>query len=291
MNAQTLSVVIGTKCNANCKFCISKGTYNPREDNSGVPEYYTLKNALRYAHSHGVDTLILTSKGEPMLYPDSLRNCAYTAERKGIPLIEIQTNGKVLSDMASSEREEALREFRHLGVTGISVSVAGETPLLSSDVMQTSLIDFWKVGDSIMQAGLMFRLSAVINNEGFPNAGSIMRFMGNARKHGVHQVTLRQMGVPHVDNEGPQVAAVREWVLAHRNFTDYQNIQHEIEESGIFLRELPWGAKIYDYQGMSVCFSDCLPQAGIEKDSWRSVILQPDGHVYHSWEYRGSILF
>ena len=292
MNAQTLSIVVGTGCNAACKFCISKCTYNPENERGSLLKIYgALERTLKYAVLHGVDTLILTSKGEPLLYMDDIKSFATRARDAGIPLIEIQTNGKVLSDMSVGERNRCLMDLRDSGVTGISISVAGETLAKNSDVQQTTCTDFWEVGKAIMDHGLLFRLSAVVNSEGFPDEGSIMRFLDKAVDAGVHQVTLRKMGFPHIDNGGSQVKTISEWIAAHSGLKDLAAVTDRIVDSEVLLRKLPWGASVYDYRGMSLCFNDCLPQSGCEDDTWRSIILQTDGHVYHSWEYRGSILF
>ena len=73
MKIQSLSVVAGTKaCDASCPFCISKMTGFSELPKEGQLNVTNFKKAIQLARIGGCETLLVTGKGEPTLYPKQI---------------------------------------------------------------------------------------------------------------------------------------------------------------------------------------------------------------------------
>lgn len=97
MKFQTISLVAGGPgCNARCPFCISKMTSKKEVSvDLGVNNRNLLK-ALTLAWRSGVNTAIITGKGEPLLYPGHVDMYIRTMQEAApFPFIELQTNGSL----------------------------------------------------------------------------------------------------------------------------------------------------------------------------------------------------
>ena len=69
MKIGTFSVVVGTAaCDAACPFCVSKMT---AQNAPASPEinWRNFEIGCRFARDGGVSTMLLTGKGEPLIYP------------------------------------------------------------------------------------------------------------------------------------------------------------------------------------------------------------------------------
>ena len=59
----------------------------------------------------------------------------------------------------------------------------------------------------------------------------------------------------------------------------------------IFLRTLPYGAKLYDIYGISVTYFDYCIQDSSNEDDLRSLIFQEDGHLNTNWNSEAGRIF
>jgi hypothetical protein len=57
------------------------------------------------------------------------------------------------------------------------------------------------------------------------------------------------------------------------------------------VRRLPFGATIYDVEGISFTHFDYCVQDSNSDDEIRSLIYMEDGHMYTSWTYQSSKIF
>jgi len=58
-----------------------------------------------------------------------------------------------------------------------------------------------------------------------------------------------------------------------------------------FVRSIPFGAKIYDINGISLTYFEYCIQESSSDSNIRSLIYREDGHLYTSWDKLGSIIF
>ena len=94
MKFSVFSIVAGTsRCVTVCPFCVSGelATIQNRE----VPKinHRNLLKGCELAKTSGVQTVMLTSRGEPTLFPDQITEYLETLEPYKFPFIELQTNG------------------------------------------------------------------------------------------------------------------------------------------------------------------------------------------------------
>ena len=105
MKIQTLSIISGgATCNARCPFCISQMT---GKDVSVTPiNKINFNKACRLAQINDVTNVIITGKGEPILYPDQITDFLKSSQT-------IQFSCSRTSDKRNSF-QHAIREIRNL---------------------------------------------------------------------------------------------------------------------------------------------------------------------------------
>ncbi len=64
-----------------------------------------------------------------------------------------------------------------------------------------------------------------------------------------------------------------------------------IEKRGRVLRKLPYGATLYDLDGIAVTHFDYCVQDDSGEDDVRSLIFLEDGHLYTAWNSPASRIF
>lgn len=305
MHATSLSINLRNPCNAKCPFCISRLTEkpdHPLDAKESARWAGAVNRAMSYAKYHGVDTVLITSSGEPLL--DMLRvfRAADTAQRVGIPIIEVQTNGTYLSRESPCGALDGDVELGFVGkvlqrlvdhrVTTVAISAASTKSRKSAGIMGLdSEFDYLKEAEKVVESGMLCRITLNLNTIGDPalQESNIFEYMKQLRAIGVHQLTIREIGVPCNIKEGAEESKVKQWIERNKVSVDTMNmIFSSIEQLGTKLRPLSYGGWVYDFCGVATTIATCMTEA--HSDEIRSLILQPDGHVYHSWNYRGSVL-
>lgn len=300
MKAGVLAINLSLPCNAACPFCISRMTYKPGGNNDIILS--KIKKAVQYAMFHDVDTAMITGIGEPLLY-DQLPRLIETLKSSGMPIVELQTNGTLLTP-------DLCKELSGYELDVISVSAVSTDRLTNSWVMNCPAYDIKEAMQAIKDADMISRLSMNIsrymlapeNGEwthyfsldtpGWPPRESEVRtgvseFLNKdivSLIGGIHQLTFRELGAPVTNGKAA------EWVNENRLISKL--IMFYLANDIAYdppLRDLPYGAKVYDWNGIGVCFTTCLTNTP-DTEHIRTLILQPDGHIYHSWDLKGSIL-
>lgn len=289
MKIQTLSIVVGDgRCNATCPFCISKMT--GREEGAVETDFFCyrhLDKALQLAHLGGCTTALITGKGEPTL---RLRNITALLEcLKGrIPLIELQTNGLVLSQVRHAADYgygiDMLNQWVHDGLTTVAISLAHYNPAINEGVFGFSfdvhdLIDFLQ-----RDVGVLVRLTCTMFNGGISSTWGVEKFLEEFKD--ADQVSFCRVGKPD-ESADPTVDS---WVRSHE-VTDsmYAGVESWLGDHGSLLTSLMHKAKVFDYKGQSVCLRDCLT-ADPDEDGLRQLILYPSGRLTYDWQHRGAVL-
>ena len=82
------------------------------------------------------------------------------------------------------------------------------------------------------------------------------------------------------------------WIASNSNDEQYKKMMWEVKEIGHHVvRKLPYGAVVYDIDGIAVTGFDYCVQDQNNNEDIRSLIFMEDGHVYTSWNSKASILF
>lgn len=291
MRISTLSIMIGSSaCNLKCKYCISRTTYNIAEKNQlFVPSENLITKAIRvFARSEGF-TALITGKGEPTLIPhNKLLNLIEVLYRH-TPVIEMQTNGLLLTD-------KKVKDYARAGLSTVAISCASYNNKFNTALMAGYNKLSWDLAEKaklVIKNNLVLRLAIVATKGGIDNINSFLRFVkwtkSLAPPNYPLQITIRKMSLLSryelKTKTGKEVAN-----FIKHNLVDTSPIWKYLKNHSQKIMTLPWGAEVFDYEGVSVCVSDCLTIRPHD-DTIRSAILFPDGHLRYSWEYPAAVIF
>jgi pyruvate-formate lyase-activating enzyme len=300
MKIGTMSIVCGTEaCNAHCPFCVSKMT--PASNlRANAINYRNLDIACRLAEKNGATTCLITGKGEPTLYPNSV--ASYIDHiRKYFPFIELQTNGinllELNADYSFSNWWGAvtvwggvemsyLEGWYKLGLTTISIS-AVETGSANKKIYGENYPDLGKTVKVLHDIGYTVRLSIIMLKGYIDSPKQIDRVVAFCQDNKIKQLTIRPVSRP--DNNDNKVC---EWVDDHKlSDKDIEVINNHFNTThGITpVLHLAHGATVYDYKGQNVCLTNCLTTNDTD-DNIRQIIYFPDGTIGYDWCFRGAIL-
>jgi len=278
MRAQNLTISIPSKgCDKNCPYCISKMTgfidTNSYLFKSNMKKVKTIANAAQVA------SVLITGKGEPFLNLDDVKKvCRYFED---FP-IEIQTNGIYLKKRFYENR---LSFLDYLNINTIAFSI--------------DCTEYWKTLKELFEAikdfGIIARVTLNVTND--LGTDSFEDILAIAEDTGTDQLSIRNVMIPYSPVDTVESKAAVKWIMAHLCEAYYFKISSEMtsrycaDGEDNLVRELPFGAKVYDIHGIAVTtFPECL-QHSHKADDIRSLIYQEDGHMYTSWDSPASILF
>jgi organic radical activating enzyme len=284
MRATSLSINLVGSCNAHCPFCLSSAAWKAgRSDNRLLRQ--ALPRALAYARYHGVDTVLITGSGEPTLQRDLIFHLVAETKAAGIPITELQTNGALFT-----QNPEYLDELGQLNLTTVALSVASVDAARSAQTMEIGLDYFSLIGD-VARRGMLCRVTLnMVDHDRDALLAGLGAYADRLSARGARQLTLRALNVPEHPENTEEARRKAEWLGSHAlPAADVGAIEAEIRSRGVCLRTLPYGAAVYDYHRLSVCIDAGKTEATGGQEI-RSLILMPDGHVYHAWNHAGSIL-
>jgi len=279
MKAQNLTISVpGDKCDKDCKYCISKITWQPDNNMSVMSD--NLQKVKNLAYKTGITNVMFTSKREPFL---NINQMLWLMRRFEDYWLEVQTNGIQLNKYSG----ELAKELMRVKVNVVAFSIDNMKDLAKYEDTFATLAQFGII------TRVCFNMTNIITSKhGFY---SIMEEVIKRRdKQGVpfiRQVLFRNINYP---STAPAVHPTVKWIDENVNPAHYKSIVEQAKRAGMKkIRVVPHtGTEIYSYKKLtSVCFSDYCIQETNKTDDIRSVILQSDGHVYTSWDDPSSILF
>lgn len=288
MKIQTLSVVIGGKaCNAKCPFCVSRMTGFSNLENKITPNYNNFDTTLKFAESSGVTTVLLTGKGEPLLYPEQISECLSKLQNSNIAFKELQTNGLLIQKLKEDEENNYLNLFYNKGLRTISLSVVHwldekNAEIYTPNKTYPSLIKTIKILHDI---GYSVRLSVIMVKGYIDNYDAIDGIINFARENKVEQLTLRPINSPQNSKDTEATTYVNNHYIS-----DIINFRNYIRDIGTELLKLAHGAIVYDVKGQNVCFSTCLTESTNTDDIRQIIYFLNDGSLRYSWQYEGARL-
>lgn len=270
MKAQSLSVCVPNKgCNKNCPYCISQMT-GMKKASLGLM-YRNLAKVKNLAQAAQVSTVLFTSKGEPFLNFEQL--CTLIDQFRNY-WTEVQTNGLQLS-------KNTISELCTAGLDVIAVSVDDLEFMTSQKKL------FETIRSESMVSRVTFNITDILGT-----GLTFEKLVSLCKECRVHQMTLRNIVIPnYIKKKSKQTA----WIKEHVNPEMYEQLRREMistcERDGYLLRNLEYGAKVFDYKGIAISYSDYCIQDHNNSNDIRSLIFMEDGHVYTNWASDASILF
>lgn len=293
MKIQTFSIVAGSAaCNARCPFCVSKMTV-PNGVGMKLPEvnWRNFRKACRLAQLSGATTAMITSKGEPTLFPGQIADYLRLMEEFDFPLIELQTNGIPIHDELF-DRDLYLNIWYNLGLGMIAISTVHWEAEKNRDIFlpyKKKYISLERLIDCLHEKGFSVRLVCTLLDSYVDNPESVQKYLDFATTNGVEQVKMTPVTTTDWSaGTGPD--EVISWIKSNGLKTEQLNdIRNYIQKKGTKLMSLMHGGSVYDVNGQNVCFSECLTKDG-SVDDVRQLIFFPDGHLRFDWQYKGAII-
>lgn len=272
MKANNLSICMpykGCDMKGHCaNYCISKITGFMEKSDYGYMRR-NIDKVRNFAKMANITSVSFTSKGEPMLDKGTL----YTlmTEFEGFPL-ELQTNG--------IEIKENLTQIIQLSNFGLDVLA------ISFDTLG-QFNEFYEVFKKAHKFNLTTRVTYNITNL-TPKGTFIGDLIDLCNAHEVDQFSIRNIVAPNFCKENAQT----KWIRENVDESFYSKMKAELERiEKRLLRTLPYGATLYEVDGVAVtCFDYCVQDNSNDKDV-RSLIFAEDGHLYTSWNSLASRIF
>lgn len=290
MKFKMFSVVVGTNaCIAECPFCVSRE--KPSSENMTASQINTknLITAANLANRSGVDTVMITSKGEPLLFPNQISEVLHHLKPFKFPFIELQTNCIPImrnKDMFS----KFLEEWYSLGLNTITVSVVSHKQEENKKNYFNNKKEHFDITEMVRflhSFGYTVRLTCICCKGIMDSPESVEEFLEFAKSNNIEQTTLRPL------NEEYARKSTHDWIESNKmSIEQKETIQSFLEKKGTKLLELERIGSIYDFRGQNVLFS--MPLTRYTRDTnpenIRNLIYCSDGHIRYEWEKDGAIL-
>ena len=290
MKFSVFSIVAGTsRCVTVCPFCVSGelATIENRE----VPKinHRNLLKGCELAKTSGVQTVMLTSRGEPTLFPDQITEYLETLEPYKFPFIELQTNGIPMA-RKFEKYKPYLEKWYELGLSTILISTVSNRPEMNGEVYTPrtkQYIDLPELISNLHEIGFSVRLTAICTKAWMSTPEQIDEYLKFALENKVAQVTLRPL------NDEYRRETAQAWIDEHKmSEEDKVRIYDFLNTEGYKLMELPNIGNVFDYKGQNVMFSYALTKYNDHNDgeNKRNLIFFPDGQLRYEWEWEGARL-
>ena len=280
MEIQSASIVVPTHncCVNKCKFCVSRTHCNLYEDKiSKTDEFLSFKNVhdilpfkslafrdyqkrLQFARDNGCNVALLTGTGEPPQNIPFIDFFMAINSTLNTPFenIEIQTTGVLLTD-------DILRHFREIGITTIAFSISNifdnKRNLELMDCNPKLAFDVYEIIALVKKYDFNLRLSHNLVSD-YDNY-TVEQVLQKSKELGADQVTFRKLYKSNNNNE------IDKWIEDNACKHFYEDVVDYIKKSGLkHIGILPFGAKIYDIDEMSIVIDDdCMSE--IQKDTFK----------------------
>ena len=283
MEVQSLSVCVPAKCPNKCEFCVSQMHSNdyPKRLFSDDPfAEADFTDRLEYARDNGVQCVILTGDGEPLMNMPFIEHFGNVNKTLKNPFrhIELQTSGVLLDD-------DKLNRLRYVGIKTISLSLSAledDENALYNRTPAKLQFNIAELCEKIKARGFNLRLSLNMTDA---MCYSAQGFFAKANALGANQITFR---VLYTSGKGQ---AQDEWIAEHKvPQAVLDDINDYVKLRGTALHRLSFGAMKYDVDGIStVVDADCMNTD--VKDTLKYFILRQDCRLYTHWDKKGSLVY
>ncbi len=284
MISPTYTIIAGSKaCPNDCPICVSKMT-----PDYGIglkkPEvnWSKFEDATKIALLHDAKNVLITSKGEPTLFPGQITEYLIQLYGKPFALRELQTEGSQLAK--GGLYDDFLDVWKRLGLNTIALSIYHYDGQKNKELFRPKNgehFDLAKLIDKFHSKDLNTRLSCVLVDGYIDNIKEVQNLIDFAKQNGVFQLTLRRADRPKktLDQE------VADFVEKHRlTEGQFRDISDFIEREGHFCYNLPHGAGVYEIDDQNVCVSTGLTPNEKNREVIRQLIFFPQGWLTTSWE-------
>lgn len=301
IKVRTFSIVAGSMaCDAFCDYCCAPMTgANGIGTREPAVNWRNFRKATQLAIAGGCTTAMITSKGEPTLFPDQISQFLDQIDYR-FPIIELQTNGLKIAE-GKRVTEDHLKTWYRQGLTTICVSIVGIDPEKNRRIYtkHRPYIDLQALIEKLHNPERPFtvRLTVTMARGFCDSPEGVHEVLDFARKHKVEQVTIRPVSSPErITDSGDaklldEATRIYKWTQEHAMSPEIMEaILADIRAKGTMVYKLEHGAEIYDVDGQNLTITNCL-KIQTNNEELRSIIFFPDGHVRYLWDKPGAIIF
>lgn len=289
MNIQTFSVISGTAaCDASCPYCISKMTgmkgLSPKAEKVNWENF---DKAARLASLSAVATVLITGKGEPLLFPEMITEYLEHLKKYDFPLIELQTNGLLL-DYKFEKYRKYLSKWHNLGLGLVAISIVHYDPEKNKAIYtpQKKYMNLPRLIKRLRDLKFSVRLSCTMIKNYIDSPREVRKLTAFAKSMGVEQLSLRPVTRPLLSENKKTFDWVGRNYLIDR---DILKIRNFLDKNGHRLVTYGHGSIIYDLNSQNVCLTNALTIKP-ETDDIRQLIFFPDGHLRFDWQFKGGVI-
>lgn len=289
MKIQTFTIVAGTKaCNAKCPYCVSKMTPSQGLDlEPAKVNWLNFEKACRLSQINNVSTVLITGKGEPLLFPEQITKFLEQMKSFNFPLIEIQTNALSFG-YDFKKCLPYLKKWRKLGLSTIAISIVHYKKEKNKEIFtpNSDYIDLGNVISNLHGLGYSVRLSCIMLKGFIDSVDGLKELIEFSKKNKVEQLTARSVIAPDKSENKDVWDYASKHALSRGQILD---ITEYFEKNATKLMTLDHGGLVYDYEGQNICLTDCLTIKS-SSEELRQLIFFPDGHLRYDWRFPGATL-
>lgn len=282
---ETFSILAGSMaCNARCPFCVSKMTpKNGMKLKAPEINIKAFEDACIQAKESGVRTAMITSKGEPTLFPEHISQYMGVLKKFDFPTIELQTNGiEIYEKMGVFDNY--LKQWHDDGLRTVAISIVHHEPEMNRRIYlpyKKSYIDLPSLVGFLHGYAFSVRFACVMLNGFIDSPNSVKELMRYARENGVEQLTIRPVNSPEESMDADVSQYVHENKLSGEQIA---GIKECLETEGRVEKTFPYGGAVYSINGQNICLTNSLTHDR-NKSSMRQLIFFPDGRLSSDWVY------
>jgi molybdenum cofactor biosynthesis enzyme MoaA len=285
-NGKTLSLIAGTTvCNARCDFCISKTTpfqgMGPKLDQINRER---LEHACGLAKKLGIQTVLITSKGEPTIYPEHISTYLLHVQKHKFSSVELQTNA-ILFGTKAEQYDKLLAQWHADGLGLIAISIVHYEGEKNRSIYTkiNPYMDLPAIIAKLHGFGYKVRLSCTLVRGYVDSIDEARRMIQFAIQNKVEQLTLRRMEAVDVSENEDVSSWTRSHMLAPETLAA---LRSHLDENGKLVGEFFYGARLYEYgeSSQNVCLTTGLTDK-ILTDDVRQLIFFPSGRIITDWRY------
>ena len=297
MKFNTFCIVAGNQvCTARCKWCVSSMT--PAQGvgfgKAGTVDKDTFAMACRMAMQSRLDTVRITGKGEPTLFPEQITDYLtqlrpYMMDLNGFTFVELQTHGRHLAEEDRVSLDQ-MKHWRRLGMTHICISLVSTDPARNAEHYFPHKGNYYDMAALITKLhgiGFNVRLTCIMQKGDVDCAAKLDEFLKWAKTVKADQVTVLPVNKPSDSRNGEAYQAAVDSLLTTEQL---QGIIDYCNSNGKLVRTLPWGGKVFDIRGQNLCLNYCLTHSP-DKDDSRQLIFFPPGTISYDWEFAAAVLY
>ena len=279
----TYTLIAGSRaCPYDCPICISKMTPS-YGIGTGKPDvnWHMFEKATQIALNHNARNVLITGKGEPLMFPGQVSQYLIRLYQKPFDKREIQTNG---NELANGGRiyDEFLDVWKDLGLDTIAVSIYHYDLQKNKEMFRPRRGEYFDLPGligKINSRGITTRLSCVMLEDYIDTPEEVERLMDFAKQNNVFQLTLRTADYP----ESPLDAKVAQYIRENRLSDEKLKVINEfIKREGTLTDILSHHAGVYELHGQNMCLTTGLTY-DVGEDEIRQLIFFPQGWLTTSW--------